>query len=388
MKPLRLAAAALLPAALVLLPPAAPAGNAAGRTLPPAASQGPDMVATADGVYSLEWREGDTAGLLWYTRWDTAVSMPLCARRGCTHSDNSCPSFVDSADWMLFGANGRLLLLKGRREGIREIWAVAADGTGRTLLARCPAQQDWALVSLLWEDASGFWFSQVSRNDPAVYLAFLPADGGELTVQPAPGILIQVRDGVWYGFEWPADGQNRIVARDLHTGATGTLCTVPECWEWMLRGDTLYFCDWQDGCALYTKNLNDGEPPRLRCRLESLGNSYVSLAEAGGDRVVLDRAGAQWAVDLNTGARTLVQPAWLEPGYNGGVQNVYPEVEEGCYAPGHALVMGYARTGRQYTLTSYGTLALASSRQMVPCLLDVDAWLEGRVVLTDVVKKR
>ena len=117
----------------------------------------------------------------------------------------------------------------------------------------------------------------------------------------------------------------------------------------LLREDTLYFCHWQDGCALYTKNLQDSEPPRLRCRLTSLGSSFAELVDAKGDRVVLQRAGAQWAVDLNSGARTWVQPAWLTA-QDTEVWYRYPYPAQGTYCGGHALVWGYERTDGQYAL--------------------------------------
>ena len=131
MRPPRFAAAVLLAAALVLLPPAAPAGQGSLRQLPPAESQGTTLVSTADGVYSLDWQTGPS-GLIRYTRWDTGVSVPLCARRGCTHSDGSCPAFVEGDRWLLYGANGRLLLLDfaGRQctvaGGKKELAAFAA----------------------------------------------------------------------------------------------------------------------------------------------------------------------------------------------------------------------------------------------------------------------
>lgn len=385
MRPPRFAAAVLLAAALVLLPPAAPAGQGSLRQLPPAESQGTTLVSTADGVYSLDWQTGPS-GLIRYTRWDTGVSAPLCARRGCTHSDGSCPAFVEGDRWLLYGANGRLLLLEQGDGDIRAIWAVAPDGTGRTLLTRCPERENQPLTSLLWEDDTGFWFELMDLTDGTSHIAFLPAGGTELTVSPAqPGRLLQAADGIRYSLDFP-QGQMVFQATDLHTGVTTTLCTVSDQWTFLLRDNCLYFCDWQDDCALYTKSLGNTDPPVLRCRLESLGgSSYAWPVEARGSRLVLERAGAQWAVNLDTGARVWVQPAWMQPGTDGPC-GAYPQVEEGSYSTTSALVMGYGRSESWYSTGNYGELTRVEGLQMVPCLLDVDAWLQGQVRLTDVTE--
>lgn len=212
---------------------------------------------------------------------------------------------------------------------IRAIWAVAPDGTGRTLLTRCPERENQPLTSLLREDDTGFWFELMDLTDGTSHIAFLPAGGTELTVSPAqPGRLLQAADGIRYSLDFP-QGQMEFQATDLHTGVTTTLCTVSDQWTFLLRDNCLYFCDWQDDCALYTKSLGNTDPPVLRCRLESLGgSSYAWPVEARGSRLVLERAGAQWAVNLDTGARVWVQPAWMQPGTDGPC-GAYPQVEEG-----------------------------------------------------------
>ena len=181
MKLLRIAAAALLLGAALLAPPAARQSDPARRTLPPAESQDAGRAATADGVYSLDWDEAAGTGLLWFTRWDTASAAPLCARRGCTHTDASCPARLEggAGAWQLFAGNGRLLLLQLEQETgtVQSIWAVSPDGTGRALLRSCPGLPGWQRGSLLWEDDSGFWFWAWEPGQSASQVVFLPAGG-------------------------------------------------------------------------------------------------------------------------------------------------------------------------------------------------------------------
>ena len=391
MKLLRIAAAALLLGAALLAPPAARQSDPARRTLPPAESQDAGRAATADGVYSLEWDEAAGTGLLWFTRWDTACAAPLCARRGCTHTDASCPARLEggAGAWQLFAGNGRLLLLQLEQETgtVQSIWAVSPDGTGRALLRSCPGLPGWQRGSLLWEDDSGFWFWAWEPGQSASQVVFLPAGGQEYQqIGLLPGSVLAVRDSAVYSIEYRQDGETYdwlIRALDLHSGQQREVCSFPMEAQLLLREDTLYFCHWQDGCALYTKNLQDSEPPRLRCRLTSLGSSFAELVDAKGDRVVLQRAGAQWAVDLNSGARTWVQPAWLTA-QDTEVWYRYPYPAQGTYCGGHALVWGYERTDSQYALGDYGRVDRTAGSRPAPCILDRDAWLAGQVRLTDV----
>lgn len=348
-----------------------------------------DTVATGQGLYR---RKDD--GLAWYLDWDTATERPLCTLPGCPHQDESCPA------WLGAGENAAVVLLCARdtllaavpAEG--EVLVRQLDPAGRqaSVLARCPLPENSVVPLLLWYDGASLWFAGDAQQGESAGTALWRWDLQGQCWQ-REGLLSRplqrfyyVRDGSLYLELWDYDTRISTVCRwDLAAGRLTELCQYdPEWQRVLLREDTLYLADRRGGCAIYTKSLLDTAPPTLRCRLPQLGeDSFATLCDADGDRVVVQWGTTQWAVDLVSGDARQIRPVAMYGLPTPGQQPFYPEYDGGQAAGAWALCVGYWRQQDTLSVAEDGAVSQAVAAEPVWCCLDRDAYLDGSIRLAE-----
>lgn len=354
-----------------------------------------NTLATGQGLYRCK-----EDGLVWYLDWETAAEQPLCGVEGCLHRDDSCPAWLGAQpDNVLLCAGGRLLAcVSGQQD--RTIWQLDPAGTGRTLLARVPLPQDSiGGIRLLWYSGDALWFAGDLHADGESWVVLwrwdIRAQSWQmLDILPRPvQQFYHVRDGIFYFDVWNADSGTADLYRcDLEAGQVTWLLEYDPDWQRiLLQGQTLYLSERREGCAIYTKNLLDDQPPALRCRLPQFTrDSFAYLLDAWDDRVVLQWKQDCWAVNLDSGAVSPIQPVAMVPkmGPDDPEQTVmapiYPEYGSSNAAGGWALCVGYQRRRNTLSVDRAGGVQAAEQVKAVWCRLDRDAYLDGIIRLTEI----
>ncbi len=90
----------------------------------------------------------DDFSLIYYTDFESKISMPLCANPECTHSNESCTAYLaDSVPFLFMNANGDKLFANIQEInedgfGVQKIYKMELDGSSRELIYECKANEE------------------------------------------------------------------------------------------------------------------------------------------------------------------------------------------------------------------------------------------------------
>ena len=344
-------------------------------------------VATEKGVYQVKNDEDPYAFRLdqkriFYIDWDSCRETLLCTKEGCAHDSEDCPAWVGQGRVFGTEADGSLLIAQPAEDG-DEVWRVAADGSEKTLVARCPAAGDGDAF-LVGANGTGIW--SVALHEGGTYSLMVWQQPGQWTEVFSAGEVFQwpqmVRDNVFYYETLDNKSKRATLWRAALELPSEPERVVEYSIDWnriLLQGDAVWLAD---GCTgtISTKPLDGTGETVTVCTLpEQAREHIVEPLDTDGSRMVLSWDGSFWAVELSTGKTAKITPAGVDASGYALLPAYYPGSAGGQWA----LTEGYLRSREGIQYTGMGVLR-TTRYDAQPCRLDRDALLDGKLSLTEI----